>query len=91
MFGTFATLLRCRWPGGRSRRGGVALRPGVAYGRRVRVLGGLSPRSAVLDAGIGVVALALSLISGRHATVSQPEARPLDAPGYALVVVSALR
>jgi signal transduction histidine kinase len=61
---------------------------GVAYGRRVRMLCGLSPRSAVLDVGIGVVALALSLIFGRHAALSQPGTRPLDPLGYALVVVS---
>lgn len=52
------------------------------------MLGGLSPRSALLDVGIGVVALALSVIFGRHAALSQPGTRPLDALGYALVVVS---
>lgn len=65
------------------RSGGV-----IAYGRRVRMLSGLSPRSAVLDVGIGVVALALSLGFGRHAALSQPGTRPLDALGYALVVMS---
>jgi signal transduction histidine kinase len=57
-------------------------------GRGVRMLGGLSPRSALLDAGIGVAALAFSLVFGNHAAVSQPGTRPLDALGYALVVVS---
>lgn len=52
------------------------------------MLGGLSPRSALLDVGIGVVALALSVIFGRHAALSQPGTRLLDALGYALVVVS---
>jgi signal transduction histidine kinase len=52
------------------------------------MLGGLSLRSAVLDVGIGVVALALSLIFGRHAALSQPGTRPLDALAYTLVVVS---
>ena len=41
----------------------------IAYGRRVRMLNGLSPRSALLDVGIGVVALALSLFFGRHAAL----------------------
>jgi signal transduction histidine kinase len=52
------------------------------------MLCGLSPRSAALDVGIMMVALALSLIFGRHAALSQPGTRPLDALGYALVVVS---
>ena len=34
-----------------------------------------------------MVALALSLIFGRHAALSQPATRPLDALGYTLVVV----
>ena len=42
-----------------SRQSHVAFGREIAYGRRVRMLGGLSPRSALLDAGIGVVALAL--------------------------------
>lgn len=42
----------------------------------------------MLDAGIGVVALAFSLVFGSHAAVSQPGTRPLDALGYALVVAS---
>lgn len=60
----------------------------IAYGRRVRKLSGLSPRSAVLDVGIGVVALSLSLVFGRHAALSQPGTRPLDALGYTLTVVA---
>lgn len=54
----------------------------------VSVPAGLSSRSALLDAGIGVVALALSLVFGSQAAVSQPGTRPLDALGYALVVTS---
>lgn len=54
----------------------------------VSVPAGLSSRSALFDAGIGVVALALSLVFGSHAAVSQPGTRPLDALGYALVVTS---
>ena len=60
----------------------------IAYGRRVRMLNGLSPRSALLDVEIGVVTLALSLVFGRHAALSQPGTRPLDALGYLLVVMS---
>lgn len=60
----------------------------ITYGRRVRTLGRLSRRSALLDVGIGVVALALSLVFGRHAALSQPGTRPLDGLGYALVVLS---
>lgn len=82
------TSLRWRRPTGCPGQGHVAFRREIAYGRRVKMLGGLSPRSALLDAGIGVVALALSLIFGRHAALSQPGTRPLDALGYALVVVS---
>jgi signal transduction histidine kinase len=52
------------------------------------MLGGLSGRSVALDMGISVVALALSLVFGRHAALSQPGTRPLDLFGYALVVVS---
>jgi signal transduction histidine kinase len=52
------------------------------------MLNGLSPRAAVLDAGIGVVALALSVLFGRHAALSQPGSRPLDPLGYALVVAA---
>lgn len=57
-------------------------------GRSLRIPGGLPPRSAMLDAGIGLVALAFSLVFGSHAAVSQPGTRPLDALGYALVVAS---
>lgn len=49
---------------------------------------GLWPRSVLLDAGIGVVALALSVVFGGHAALSQPGTRPLDVLGYLLVVVS---
>ncbi len=35
-----------------------------------------------------MVALALSLVFGRHAALSQPGTRPLDVLGYTLVVVS---
>jgi hypothetical protein len=37
--------------------------------------------------GIGVAALALSLIFGRHAALSQPATRQLDALVYTLVVM----
>jgi signal transduction histidine kinase len=52
------------------------------------MLSRLSPWSALLDVCIGVVALALSLVFGRHAALSQPGTRPLDALGYALVALS---
>ena len=56
----------------------------IAYGRFVRMLGGLSRRSAALDAGIGVVALAFSLVFGRHAALSQPGTRLIAYLGYTL-------
>jgi signal transduction histidine kinase len=79
---------RWKWSAGKPGLDYVAFWPGVAYRRRVKMLGGLWPRSAALDVGIGVAALALSLIFGRHAALSQPGTRPLDAFGYVLVVVS---
>jgi hypothetical protein len=49
---------------------------------------GLTVRSAALDAGIGIAALALSLGVGRHAAASQPGTRPLDVAGYILTVLA---
>jgi hypothetical protein len=42
----------------------------------------------MLDAGIGIAALALSLGAGRHAAASQPGTRPLDVAGYGLTVLA---
>ncbi len=60
----------------------------ITYGRRVRILAGLAPRWVALDAGIGAVSLAVSALLARHAASAQAGTRPLDALGYALMVLA---